>query len=73
MSPALLSTLPLLAWAIFAAAAALTVLLGLLLAYHWLRYAMNPAISLLAMIVYGGVAFVLLSALLASTIANAAL
>jgi hypothetical protein len=71
MDPVFMSALPLLAWAIFAAATALTVLLGLLLAYHWFRYAMNPAVSLLSSAVYAGIACVLLSALLASTIAIA--
>lgn len=73
MDPVVLSALPLLAWAIFAAASALTILIGLLLTYHWFRYAMNPAVALLSSIIYAGVAFVLLSGLLAATIAVAAL
>lgn len=68
-----MKSLPLLAWAIFAAASALTVLLGILLSYHWFRYAMNPAIALLGSIIYGGIAFLLLSGLLAATIAIATL
>lgn len=71
MDPTLAASLPLLAWAIFAGAAALTVVLGALLAYHWFRYAMNPAVSLLSLIAYGGVSFLLLSGLLAATIAIA--
>lgn len=71
MDPAFMNALPLLAWAIFAAATLLTVLLGALLVYHWFRYAMNPAVSLLSSIIYGGIAFVLLSGLLAATIAIA--
>lgn len=72
MNPAI-DVLPLLIWAIFAAACALSIFLGALLAYHWFRYAMNPAASMLATIVYAGTAFVLLSGLLASTIAIATL
>lgn len=64
-----MNALPLLVWAIFAAAAFLTVLLGALLVYHWFRYAMNPAVSLLSSIIYGSIAFLLLSGLLAATIA----
>lgn len=73
MDPTLLNALPLLAWAIFAASSALTVLLGLLLTYHWFRYAMNPAVALLSSIIYAGTAFLLLSGLLAATVAIAAL
>jgi hypothetical protein len=71
MDPTLLGALPLIAWAIFAAATALTVLLGALLSYHWFRYAMNPAMALIAVLLYASIAFVLLSLLLASTIALA--
>ena len=52
MDPVVLAALPLLAWAIFAAATALTTLLGAFLAYHWFRYAMNPAMALIATGVY---------------------
>jgi hypothetical protein len=71
MDPAFMSALPLVAWAVFAGATALTITLGALLAYHWFRYAMNPAVSLLSLIIYGATAFVLLSGLLAATIAIA--
>lgn len=73
MDPMLLGALPLVAWAVFAAATALTILLGALLAYHWFRYAQNPAVSLLSLIIYGATAFVLLSGLLAATVAIATL
>lgn len=73
MDPVFLSALPLLAWAVFAAATALTTLLGALLAYHWFRYAQNPAVSLLSLVVYGATAFVLLSGLLAATVAIASI
>ena len=69
MDPVFMNSLPLLAWAIFAAASALTILLGLLLSYHWFRYAMNPAVALLSSLIYAGTAFLLLSGLLAATIA----
>lgn len=73
MDPVFMRALPLLAWAVFAAASALTICLGLLLAYHWFRYAMNPAVSLLSLVTYSGVAFVLLSGLLTAAITIAAL
>ena len=72
MDPAVMSALPLLAWAIFAAATALTLALGALLAYHWFRYAMNGAAAMLSVIVYAGISFVLLSGLLAATLSIAA-
>lgn len=71
MDPLPVISLPLLAWAVFAASTALTILLGLLLAYHWFRYAMNPAMSLLSLAIYSATALVLLSGLLAATIAVA--
>lgn len=73
MDPVFTSALPLIAWAVFGAATALTAILGALLAYHWFRYAMNPAISLLSLITYSSIASILLSGLLAATIAVAAL
>lgn len=69
MDPVFMNSLPLIAWAIFAAACALTILLGLLLSYHWFRYAMNAAVALLSSIIYTTIAFLLLSGLLAATIA----
>ena len=69
MDPILAASLPLFAWAIFAASAALSLGLGGLLAYHWFRYAMNRPMSVTASIVYFGITFFLLSGLLAATIA----
>ena len=69
MDPTLASSLPLLSWAVFAAAAALSLGLGGLLAFHWFRYAMNRAMSVTASIVYFGITCFLLSGLLAATIA----
>ena len=73
MDPLLVNALPTLAWAIFAAASALTTLLGALLTYHWFRYAQNPAASLLSLIIYATVSFLLLSGLLVATIAIASI
>ena len=74
MDPAIAAYLPTLLWAIFIGATLLSVALGALLAYHWFRYAMNPTMSSTALIIYGGIAFLLLSGLLTATIAiNAAL
>ena len=69
MDLVLASSLPLLAWAVFAASAALSLGLGGLLAYHWFRYAMNRPMSVTASIVYFSIAFFLLSGLLAATVA----
>lgn len=69
MDPILLTALPFLLWALVAGASILTVLLGGILAYHWFRYAMNPATALIAVFVYGGISFLLLSGLVGATIA----
>ena len=69
MDPALSASLPLIAWAVFGGAALLTAALGAILAYHWYRYAMNPAVATLSFAVYSIVSFVLLSTLFASAIA----
>ena len=68
MDPQLAASLPTLLWAIFAGAALLSITLGAILAYHWFRYAMNRAMSLTMLIIYGGITFFLLSGLLAATI-----
>ena len=69
MDPVTLAWLHLLIWVIFAAAAALATCLGALLAYHWFRYAMNPAMSSTALIIYAGITFFLITGLFATTIA----
>ena len=69
MDPVLAASLPILAWAIFAASAALSLGLGGLLAYHWFRYALNKAMSLTACVVYFGITCFLLTGLIAATIA----
>ena len=71
MDTVLASSLPLLAWAIFAASAALSLGLGGLLAYHWFRYAMNKPMSFTACIVYFGITSFLLTSLIATTFAIA--
>ena len=68
MDPALISSLPLVAWAIFAAATGLAIALGGILAYHWFRYAMNPAISSISLVIYIVVTLIFLSSLLAATL-----
>ncbi len=69
MDPDVAASLPTLVMAIFAGAAALSLALGGLLAYHWFRYAMNRAMSVTASIVYFGITSFLLISLLAATIA----
>lgn len=49
----LVSTFTTLAWVVFAAAAALSAVLGVILAYHWIRFSMSPVVSLIALVVYG--------------------
>ena len=71
MDPTLAASLPILAWAIFAASAALSLGLGGLLCYHWFRYAMNKPMSFTACIVYFGITTFLLAGLIAATIAIA--
>lgn len=68
MDPSLAAFLPSLAWAVFAAATALAVTLGVILAYHWFRYALNKQMSFTMLILYGVVTLMSLFALLASTI-----
>ena len=59
----------LLAWAIFLGAAALSVVLGVILSFHWFRYAMNPSIAMISTVVYGAGTLLLLSILLGAVIA----
>lgn len=69
MDLTLAASLPILIWAIFIGALLLSISLGALLTYHWLRYAMNRGVSLTALLIYGGVTFFLLSSLFAATVA----
>jgi hypothetical protein len=54
-------------WAVLAAATALSLTLGAILAYHWIRFSMSPFVPMTAMIAYAGGAvfflFVMLVAL----------
>jgi len=59
----------LLAWAIFLGAAALSVVLGIILSFHWFRYAMNPSVAMIASVVYGGGTLLILSILLGAVLA----
>ena len=71
MDPTLASSLPVLVWAIFIGATLLSLTLGTILAYHWFRYAMNPAASFSALVLFSCVSVLLLSTLLAATVAIA--
>lgn len=50
-------------WVLFAASVALTTLIGLILAYHWIAHAHNAMITTVAIVVYSSVSFILLSTL----------
>ena len=43
---------PMLGWAIVLGSAALSVTLGLILSFHWFKYAMNPTAAMTGSIVY---------------------
>ncbi len=63
-----LSSMPILdggLWVVFFASAALTITLGLILAYHWFVHAHNTLMSIIALCAYTAVSFALLSAMLA--------
>ena len=47
-------------WVISFAGLAVAVVLGLMLVYHWMRYAMDPIATTLSVIMYFTVAFALL-------------
>ena len=57
------------AWAVFAGATLLAILLGAILSYHWFRFAMNPPVAFTAFVVYATVSGFLLSGVLAAAIA----
>ncbi len=58
--------LPFLVWTIAAASLLLTTLLGVILAFHWFRYAFAPMISSVALAVYIAVSVTLLSGMFAA-------
>lgn len=59
----------LLAWAILLGSAALSVVLGLILSFHWYRYSSNQNVAFISTLVYGGGCLVILALLLGAVIA----
>ena len=53
-------------WALAAAMLVLVLGLGIILSFHWFRYAMNPAATTLALLVYIGVSVFLLIGMVTS-------
>ncbi len=68
MDPLVTSVLPLVAWIMTAGAIFSSVMLGGILAYHWLRFAMNVSASFAALILYSIIAGALISGLVTSAI-----
>jgi hypothetical protein len=60
---------PMLGWAIFLGATALSITLGAILSFHWFRYAMNPSAAMVGTIVYGVGCIIILALLLGSVLA----
>ena len=69
MDATLVSVIQLVVWAIFLAAAFLTIIFGGVLAYHWYRFAMNPFAATVQLVVYSVVSLILLGGLLSATLA----
>lgn len=63
-----MSTVLLGMWVLFFAAGALTVSLGLILAYHWIRHAHNPFMTFVALTTYSAVSAFLLSTMFGALI-----
>jgi hypothetical protein len=59
---------PMLGWAIFLGSAALSVTLGLILSFHWFKYAMNPTAAMTGSIVYSVGCILILALLLGAVI-----
>ncbi len=55
-------------WVVFAAAIALSISLGCILGYHWIRHAHNASMTALAIAIFGGMCFLLLSTLFGALI-----
>jgi ABC-type uncharacterized transport system permease subunit len=55
-------------WLLFAAASALSVLLGGILTYHWVRFAMNKYVPAAALLLYAIGVFLLLSTMLGAVL-----
>jgi len=60
--------LPSAAWLFAAASFALTSLLGIILAFHWFRYALAPTAASVALVVYTAVSATLLFGMFVSLI-----
>lgn len=63
-----LEFLPFVAWILAGATFAMTLLLGVILAYHWFRYAMNITATSIAIIAYGGVTLFLITGMFGSLV-----
>ena len=59
-----IGALPTLLWIVFLAAALLSIALGAILSFHWLRYAMSPIAPVFAIITYSAICFACLSVML---------
>ncbi len=53
-------TLDAVLWVVFAASAALSVVVGMILAYHWIKFAMHPFAATVAIVAYSVVSIALL-------------
>lgn len=51
------------------AAIGLAVVVGVILAYHWVRYSMNMPLALITLALYAGISLVLITLLFAATAA----
>ena len=51
---------PMVGWTLMLASLALTIIFGMVLAFHWIRYAMNRAATTVAFFMYAGVSAFLL-------------
>lgn len=56
-------------WVLFSAIAALSIALGAILSYHWVKFAMHKAVPFLAIAAYAIVSFLLLSVMFGAVIA----
>ncbi len=63
-SSAVSGFLPLLGWAIFFGALALSFALGIILSFHWFKYAMNPSAAMMGTILYCAGCVIILALLL---------
>jgi hypothetical protein len=69
MDPILIGLMKPVSWFIFGGMTLMTLVVGLILAYHWKRYAMNAGMSFASLIVFAIGAGILLLGLLGATIA----